>query len=93
MVEAFPWDEAPRYLLRDRDNVYDTTFRRRVHSLGIEEVRILRMYSYDYSGGTPGKLGWQTEDAGVEVEIPIAGQDPLQSVALHHCQMKAVPSG
>ena len=25
MVEAFPWDEAPRYLLRDRDNVYDTT--------------------------------------------------------------------
>ncbi len=38
MVEAFPWDEAPRYLLRDRDNVYDTTFRRRVHSLGIEEV-------------------------------------------------------
>lgn len=38
MVEAFPWDEAPRYLLRDRDNVYDTRFRRRVHSLGIEEV-------------------------------------------------------
>ena len=38
MVEAFPWDEAPRYLLRDRDSVYDATFRRRVHSLGIEEV-------------------------------------------------------
>ena len=38
MVEAFPWDEAPRYLLRDRDNVYDARFRRRVHSLGIEEV-------------------------------------------------------
>jgi len=38
MVEAFPWDEAPRYLLRDRDNVYDTRFRRRVHSFGIEEV-------------------------------------------------------
>jgi transposase InsO family protein len=38
MVEAFPWDEAPRYLLRDRDKVYDTRFRRRVRSLGIEEV-------------------------------------------------------
>jgi transposase InsO family protein len=38
MVEAFPWDEAPRYLLRDRDNIYDTPFRRRVRSLGIEEV-------------------------------------------------------
>jgi transposase InsO family protein len=38
MVEAFPWDEAPRYLLRDRDKVYDTRLRRRVRSLGIEEV-------------------------------------------------------
>ncbi len=38
MLEAFPWDQAPRYLLRDRDDVYDTRFRRRVHSLGIEEV-------------------------------------------------------
>ncbi|MEA3275837.1 MAG: integrase core domain-containing protein, partial [Pseudomonadota bacterium] len=38
MVEASPWDEAPRYLLRDRSNVYNTRFRRRVHSLGIEEV-------------------------------------------------------
>ena len=24
MLEAFPWDQAPRYLLRDRDDVYDT---------------------------------------------------------------------
>jgi transposase InsO family protein len=39
LVEAFPWDE-PRYLLRDRDAIYGTTFRRRVHSLGIEEVLI-----------------------------------------------------
>ena len=38
IVEAFPWDKAPRYLLRYRDSVYDATFRRRVHSLGIEEV-------------------------------------------------------
>jgi len=38
MVEAFPWNEAPRHLLRDRYNVYNTTFRRRVHSLGIEEM-------------------------------------------------------
>jgi putative transposase len=24
VVDAFPWDEAPRYLLRDRDRVYGT---------------------------------------------------------------------
>jgi len=38
IIEAFPWDEAPRYLLRDRDGVYGQAFRRRVRSMGIEEV-------------------------------------------------------
>ncbi len=40
MVEAFPWDPAPRYVLRDRDTIYGERFRRRVRSLGSEEVRI-----------------------------------------------------
>ncbi len=35
VVEAFPWDSAPRYLLRDRDSVYGSRFRARVHSLTI----------------------------------------------------------
>jgi transposase InsO family protein len=38
VVEAFPWDTAPRYLLRDRDSVYGDAFRHRVRGLGIEEV-------------------------------------------------------
>jgi transposase InsO family protein len=38
VVEAFPWDTAPRYLLRDRDGVYGADFRRRVASMGIEDV-------------------------------------------------------
>jgi len=40
IVEAFPWDTAPRYLLRDRDAVYGVVFSRRVHALGIHEVKI-----------------------------------------------------
>jgi putative transposase len=40
VVEAFPWDEAPRYLLRDRDRIYGAAFRRRVHHIGIAEVVI-----------------------------------------------------
>jgi transposase InsO family protein len=40
VVEAFPWDEAPRYLLRDRDGIYGREFRRRVHNMGIKEVLI-----------------------------------------------------
>ncbi|MGD0950017.1 MAG: integrase core domain-containing protein [Candidatus Binatia bacterium] len=38
VVEAFPWETAPRYLLRDRDGVYGLDFRGRVAAMGIEEV-------------------------------------------------------
>ena len=38
LVEAFPEDTAPRYLLRDRDGIYGPAFRRRMHGLGISEV-------------------------------------------------------
>jgi putative transposase len=38
LVEAFPWETAPRYLLRDRDGVYGAVFSSCVHALGIHEV-------------------------------------------------------
>ena len=38
VVEAFPWDTAPKYLLRDRDKIYGTWFRDRVKNMGIKEV-------------------------------------------------------
>jgi putative transposase len=40
VVHAFPWDETPRYLLRDRDRIYGTSFRQRVQHMGFEEVLI-----------------------------------------------------
>jgi transposase InsO family protein len=40
VVEAVPGDEAPRYLLRDRDRIYGPTFRQRVKHMGIKEVVI-----------------------------------------------------
>jgi hypothetical protein len=38
LVEAFPWDTAPRYLPRDRDGVYGVEFSSRVNGMGIGEV-------------------------------------------------------
>jgi putative transposase len=38
IVDAFPHDSAPSYLLRDRDTVYGAAFRHRVNGLGIREV-------------------------------------------------------
>jgi putative transposase len=39
LVEAFPWETAPRYLLRDRDRVYGVEFSSRVNGMGICEVK------------------------------------------------------
>jgi len=38
MVEAFPWDTAPGYLIRDRDCIYGSLFKRRVAAMGIKQV-------------------------------------------------------
>src|SRR5262245_10211171 len=38
MFEAFPFDTAPRYLLRDRDRIYGQEFRNQVAVMNIKEV-------------------------------------------------------
>ena len=38
IVEAFPYDTAPKYVLRDRDRIYGSEFRHRVDGMGIEQV-------------------------------------------------------
>jgi len=38
MLEAFPFDTAPRYLLRDRDRIYGQVFRDQVAAMNINEV-------------------------------------------------------
>jgi putative transposase len=38
IIEAFPWDSAPKHLLRDRDAIYGNAFQQRVQSMGIEQV-------------------------------------------------------
>ena len=40
ITEAFPWDEAPRYLLRDRDCLYGALVKRRLRAMGIRDKPI-----------------------------------------------------
>ena len=37
ITEAFPWDHAPRYLIRDRDTSYGPVFVRRLRAMGIRD--------------------------------------------------------
>jgi transposase InsO family protein len=36
-TEAFPWDEAPHYLIRDRDQIYSAVVTRRLRAMGIRD--------------------------------------------------------
>jgi len=38
LVEAFPWETAPRYLIRDRDAAFGSVFRSRLDGMGILAV-------------------------------------------------------
>ena len=40
LTEAFPWNEAPRYLVRDRDQIYGTIVTRRLRAMGIRDKPI-----------------------------------------------------
>jgi transposase InsO family protein len=40
ITEAFPWNEAPRYLIRDQDGVYGAAVMRRLRAMGIRDKPI-----------------------------------------------------
>ena len=40
ITEAFPWDNAPRYLIRDRDCIYGAVVTRRLRAMGIRDKPI-----------------------------------------------------
>jgi transposase InsO family protein len=37
LTEAFPWDEAPRHLIRDRDRIYGSVVTRRLRAMSIRD--------------------------------------------------------
>ena len=37
VTDAFPWDEAPQHLLRDRDRAYGSAYSRRIHAMRIRD--------------------------------------------------------
>lgn len=44
ITEAFPWEEPPQYLVRDRDRIFGTIVRRRLRAMGIRDKPIAPAY-------------------------------------------------
>jgi hypothetical protein len=37
ITEAFPWDSAPKYLIRDNDRAFGVAFKARIRAMGIRD--------------------------------------------------------
>src|SRR3984957_9457003 len=49
ITEAFPWNEAPRYLVRDRDQIYGSVIKRRLRAMGIRDKPITPASPWQYA--------------------------------------------
>lgn len=81
ITEAFPWDEGPRYLIRDRDRIYGAVVARRsirrecldhVIVLGEVHLRRIRKSYAQYDNGTRTHLSLN-KDSG-RYSAPIAAR-------------------
>ena len=68
MVDAFPWDTAPRYLVRDRDQTYGAYFDSRVDGVVSKNTNELRI-------GAPGRFGLKVSRLGWPMEARILGHE------------------
>jgi putative transposase len=80
VVEAFPEDTAPRYLLRDRDKIYGCDFHQRIQGMSMKEVPLRSGQSM--AAGLRGEVDW-IHPAGVPGPCDRAGRrtsakDPTQ---------------
>ena len=76
IVQAFPWDKAPRFLLRDRDSIYGAAFRAQAKSMEISEV--LTAFRYPWQSPYVERLiGTFVEDnkSSVLLRISLCGAD------------------
>jgi putative transposase len=63
MLEAFPFDTAPKYLLRDRDRIYGQEFRKQVEIMNIMKSLVLRdlpgsALTWNASSARSGENAW-----------------------------------
>src|SRR5882724_8432932 len=61
ITEAFPWAEAPRYLIRDRDQIYGAAVTLRLRAMGIrdEPIAPASPWQNGYADPRPTLLGAQ----------------------------------
>ena len=86
VVDAFPWDTAPRYLLHDRDRIYGAFLHRRVRHMGVEEVLIAphSPWQNPYVERLIGSIRWELLDHVIVLSEPHLRRLLTAYVAYYH---------
>ena len=86
LLQAFPWDTAPRFLLRDRDRIYGEGFRQTAAGLGIDEVLCAPHSPWQnaYAEQVIGSIRWECLDS--RYRCPRVGSPT--SVAILFCVLR-----
>jgi len=74
LLEAFPWDKAPRYMLRDRDGAYGEKFCHTAKCMGIREVLA--------APRSPWQNPFEERLVGSEKDAPVSR--PVEPLSLGH---------
>jgi hypothetical protein len=83
ITEAFPWDEAPHYLIRDRDRIYGSVVTRRLRAMGIRDKPT--------APASPWQNGFAEQGKGVALILPACNTEAMN---LHLAEIaKAVAPG
>src|SRR4029077_2934036 len=79
ITEAFPWDGAPGYMIRDRDRIYGAVVTRRLRAMGIRDKPI--------APASPWQNGLSGGDAAIA--IPHCAASKILSLA---CSLPRAPA-
>ena len=77
LTEAFPWNEAPHYIIRDRDQIYGTIVTRRLPAMGIRDRPIAPASSWQ--NGFAERLIWSIRRECVD-HIVVLGEAHLRRI-------------
>src|SRR5665811_350497 len=96
MTEAFPWDEAPRYLIRDRDRIYGSIVTRRMRAMGIRDkpTALASPWQNGFAERLIGAIRRECVDLFVVLgEAHLRRIDPISRSAKPFCQGEASAVG
>jgi transposase InsO family protein len=90
ITEAFPWDSAPGYMIRDRDRIYGAVVTRRLRAMGIRDKPIAP--ALPWQNGFAERLIGSIRRKCLDHVVVFAASSPARSIARRPLATSAAPT-